>query len=390
MSERARGRPQRSRDRAGMTLIEVLIAIVVFALVIVGALSYLQAQTRAFYRGSDRLVALQNLRFVAHRMETDVQTAGTHLVFGQPPLVYAGSDVLAFNADYATNVPNDPFAVFYDPGVPTGQVSVLAASLTIPNTSFVYGDTVYSDPQSGIRSAAELLVFYFESDTSTARTDDYRLMRQVNAGAPEVVARDLLAYPGRPFFQYLEDTAPGVDTVPASALPLTHAAAIHSGPADTGAVRRIDQVRGVRVNVRGTNGLEADLEHQADLSRVIAMHNVATKVLGTCGGTPILGSVGFSAALKTSGSDDYIEVSWSPATDESGGEQDVIRYVIWRRTGSDPVWGDPHVSLAAGQASYSWDDYGVTSGESYQYAVAVQDCTPRLSTRTLSTSITVP
>lgn len=378
------------QNRRGMTLLEVLIAITVFTIVIAGAMSYLQAQTKAFYKGSDRMVTLQNLRFATHRLETDVQTAGTNLVFGQPAVVYAGADAVAFNADYASNVPSDASAVFYDPGVPSGQVSGLASSLVVPTSSFTYGDTLYRDPRSGIPSSAELITFFFEADTSTARPDDFILKRKVNAAKPEVVARHLLPMTGKPFFQYLVDTAPGIDTVSSGSLPLGHTAKVHGGPSDTAAVAAIDRVRGLVVNIRATNGLSGDLEYTSELSRTIAMPNVDTRVLASCGGAPLLGSLGFVATQKTQAGNDYIQVSWNAATDEVGGEQDILRYVIWRRTGSVPAWGDPYLSIPAGLASYQYDDFDVKSGESYQYSVAAQDCTPRLSSQVLSTSVNVP
>ena len=373
-----------------MTLLEVLIVIAVFAILIAGALSYLQAQTRAFYKGSDRMMTLQNLRFATHRLETDVQTAGTNLVFGQPAIVYGDTDVVAINADYATNVPSDAFAVFYDPGVPAGQVSALATPVVLPNSAFTYGDTLYRDPRSGVPSTAELLTFYFEADTSTSRPDDYALFRKVNAGKPEVVARNLLQIPGKPFFDYLMDTAPGIDTVAAGLLPLSHTVPIHGSPADTGSAALVDRVRGIAVNLKATNGLLGDLERTSELSRVIGMPNVNTKVLPSCGGTPILGSIGLTAQLQTPAGAKYLQVTWSAATDEAGGEQDVLRYVVWRRTGSNPEWGDPYLSIPAGLPSYQYDDHNVSPGESYQYAVAAQDCTPRLSSQVLSTSVTVP
>ncbi len=379
-----------ARDRSGMSLIEVLVVVAVFAIVIAGALGYLQAQTRAFYQGSDQMMTLQNLRFAVHRMEMDIQTAGTNLVSGQPSMVYAGDDVVAFNADYATNVASDAFAVFYDPGVPPGQVSVLATSITVPNTSFTYGDTAFADLRSGTPSNAELLMFYFVDDTSTARTDDYMLLRRVNAAPAEVVARNLLAFSGKPFFEYLELSGGGVGTVPAADLPLQHSLKVHGQAADSGSAARIDQIRGVRINLQGTNGLSGDLEHLSEVSRTISMPNVATRVLQICGSEPVLGAVNLSPTHKISAGDDIVEVKWDAATDETGGETDVLRYVLWRRSSSETEWGDPHVSIPAGKSNYTFDDTDVVSGETYRYALAAQDCTPRLSQRVTSGTVSIP
>ncbi len=40
---------------------------------------------------------------------------GTNLVAGQPEVVYAAGNVVAFNSDYATRTLVDPFSVFFDP-----------------------------------------------------------------------------------------------------------------------------------------------------------------------------------------------------------------------------------------------------------------------------------
>ncbi len=45
------------------------------------------------------------------------------------------------------------------------------------------------------------------------------------------------------------------------------------------------------------------------------------------------------------------------------------------------MWTDPLTSVAAGQANYTYDDNsGFQSGASYEYRLAAQDCSPKLST----------
>jgi prepilin-type N-terminal cleavage/methylation domain-containing protein len=321
-----------------MTLLEMLVALVVFGVVVGGAFSFLRYQSRGYRFGAEQMDALQNLRFAANALELDLRTAGSNVPDEQPYIIYAGSDVVAFNADYATNVENDVWAVYYDRDSPTGSVMALtkARRITIPTTSFGYPDTSYRALGGLTNSPAETIVFYFESNATTSRTDDYILYKQVNADPAEVVSRNLLQTPGEPFFEYSWIRNPPsspvfIEEVPAGVLPLTHSEAIHGSTADTAAAARIDSLRGVRVNL-----------------------------------------------------------SWPQAVDEAGGESDVTRYVIWRRQAAQPDWGDPYLSIPSGQPTYTYQDLNVTSGEQYYYGIAVQDCTPTLSTQESSALVTVP
>src|SRR2546421_486100 len=105
------------RPAAGFTLVELLVALVVFSAVMAGALGFLRSQGRAMSLGSDRMNAVQNLQFALSTMQQRLRAAGGNVPDAQPAIIYAGRNVVAFNADYATNLPNDPFAVYYDPDV---------------------------------------------------------------------------------------------------------------------------------------------------------------------------------------------------------------------------------------------------------------------------------
>ena len=98
----------------------------------------------------------------------------------------------------------------------------------------------------------------------------------------------------------------------------------------------------------------------------------------TCGDEPILGSVGFAATVVVVGGQSQVQLTWLPAMDESSGEKDVLRYVIYRSTGMGGIT-DPLLSIPAGQASYTYLDATVSPGVTYYYSMAAQDCTPALS-----------
>jgi hypothetical protein len=247
---------------------------------------------------------------------------------------------------------------------------------------------------AGLNSPAETIIYFFVSDSTTTRTDDYILFRQVNQQAPELVARNLLHTGSRDFFRYFRRKTPlnapaYVDTVPTSQLPMRHSVAWHGSPADTGASGRVDSLRGVELNFTVTNGKSGTDERTLSLSRTIRFPNAGLAVRRTCGDAPILG-VGLAAAGLVIGGNPAVQLTWSPATDEQAGEKDVELYVIWRRVLGDPEWGTPYLSIPAGQASYIYQDVDVTSGTTYEYALAAQDCTPLASVLTQSAPVLVP
>lgn len=332
-------------SRAGMTLIELLVALTIFGLVISASLGFMAQQNTAFQDATLRLVALRNLRYAASTMSQDLETLGTNVPDGQPAFYYGDEDVITFSADYATNIENDPFSVFYDPDAPAGQVRAPSGSFSIPNASVSFADTVY-ESAPGVPSPAEVITFFVAADTSTSRSDDYILFRKVNSYPPEAVARKLLHQGSEPFFSYqrLADDGSGVivlQEVADTLIPIHHSAKIHLSTADTGRSALADSVRAVQLRFRATNGLEGDEEETVDLTRLIGLPNAGFGMLATCGSPPLLG-VGLSRNLVSLGTGEpAVNLTWNPAVDEAGGEADVVRYVIFRRIVGEPTWATP-------------------------------------------------
>ena len=381
--------------RGGFTLLELVISILIYGIVLAAGIGFVATQNTLFHKGLDRMTSLQNLRYAIGIMEVDIPTLGTNVPATQPTLVYADTTVLAFSADYASNVANDYSAVYINIGAPAGEVSVPTSAMTIPNSSFTWPDTLYTTT-GGSRSPAELLVFWMEPDTLTSRTDDWVLWRQINNKAPEPLTRNLLPPTTGTFFRFFKRTdyasqAATIDSIPEVALPVRHSARFHATPSDTGASARADSIRAVRVSFRSTNGLAGDNERIVEASRLIDMPNAGFGQTQTCGDEPIFGQT-FTAALQNIVGGGYqAALSWNAATDETSGETDVVRYVIYRQ--STPIgadWGDPFLSIPAGNASYTYQDQTVELSTTYQYAIAAQDCTPTLSTLTTSGLIAVP
>jgi len=372
------------RDERGMTLVELLVALLIASLLVSTALAFVKQQGQAFSFGTGRMSVLQSHRFVLDALERDLRTVGSGVPAKQPFLVYADSLVLAFNADFVSRDTGDVFAVYIDEDAPVNAVQALtrARRFRLPGTGFTYPDTSYSERSTN--SPAETIILYFERDTTTARTDDWVLFRQANDQPPGVVGRGLLASPGRRFFEYSQlvesDTAASrIDPVPVTWLPLAHSVNAHRTPADTGRAARIDRLRGVRVNFVASNGDTGAREQKRAVSRLIRFPNAGMANLQTCGEAPQFGATLSAARVTLPSGERVVRLAWGQAGDENSGERDVVRYVVWRKTVAAADWGDPYLSIPAGQSTYSYTDSDVQLGTTYYYAVAAQDCTPSIS-----------
>jgi prepilin-type N-terminal cleavage/methylation domain-containing protein len=250
-------REARMRTRHGFTLLELLLALVVMVTVLGGALSFLVSQSRMFRRGGDAMAVLQNLSFGADNLHSQLRTAGANTADDQPPVVYAGPNAFAFNADYVSNDRADFSAVYIDPDAPSEQVEGLLAArqIEIPGSTpaFMYPAVDYGN-DGGINTPAETIVLFFTPDGETARGDDFLLMRQVNDQPPEVLIRRVLRDSvDLPFFRYYKQRVPPgngqvpvLSLLPPAELPLAHGVPIHGTAGD--AASAIDSLRAVLVS----------------------------------------------------------------------------------------------------------------------------------------------
>ena len=383
-----------SQRRGGFSLVELLVALTVFGIVVTITVAFVARQNTVFQSSIDRVTTLRNLRYAVTTLTRDLETLGTNVPDGQPSLFYGDDDAVAFAADHSTNVASDPFAVFYDPHAPTGQVRAPSGSFSIPNSAVSWPDTAF-EQSAGISSPAEVITFFFRQDSTTTRSDDWILYRKVNATSPELVARNLLQTGSEPFFSFerlADDSGGGNMLAPVadSLIPIHHSETVHLSAGDTARSALADSVRAVRVQLSSTNGLAGDEEIIVSLDRLIPLPNAGLGQLATCGSAPLLGaSLNAVPGLSSNGQVAGL-LSWSPATDETGGEADVVRYVIWRREAGATSWGDPFLAIPAGASSYTYEDETVESGTTYQYALAAQDCTPTLSSLAQSAAVIVP
>jgi prepilin-type N-terminal cleavage/methylation domain-containing protein len=384
-------------NRRGMTLIEMMIALIVFSLVLATSLSFISKQSKGFDKSASDMGMLQNLSFANQLLDQELRLAGANTPYKQPAVVYAGTTAFIYNADYASNT-DSLYAVYYNPGLPNSQVSALQAAdkfaLPCTNPSFSYPDSNYwTNGSSTVNSPAETIEWCFSPDASTSDASDYVLVRQVNNNTPETVIRNIYQTSGKQFFRYYYKRIPAsgassatLDTVPAAWMPVKHTQFIHGSQADTGVAARVDSLAMVEVNFTVTNGLSGTSQRSRAINFMVPLPNNGIKQITSCGSPPLFTSAIAATWVPVSG-DWELHLTWTPSLDENSGEKDVTGYVIWRRQVGMTTWGNPIASVPAGVSSPVYADT-VTSGTSpaYQYAVAAQDCSPSLSTQQVVTA----
>lgn len=392
----------RESPAAGFTLVELMVALVMLSLVMGATITLLRSQTRTFRISGERLELTQNLRYAVSTVDRALRTAGSGVANQQPMFIYGGTDVVAFNANH-THENQDRCAVNVNPDAPAGSFEIMpvASAYILPNTAFTYPSMTYTSTTC----LAETIVFYFRPDSSTtAVANDFVLMQRVNAMPAELVAKNIMAYPGRPFFEYF--VHPRSLIVPPAArdslviagvagsgivLPIRHSVAIHGSPADTAGDPSnsylADSVKAVRFNLRVSNGLTGAEERVRDVATVVSLPNNGLVQLKDCGTSPLLNGA-LAVTPNVAGNPPSVSLQWPASFDEAAGETDVNQYNIYRRELAEPSFGSTLMTIPAGQPTpYVFDDNGVEPGIDYVYAVGAQDCTPSESARLVSATV---
>lgn len=377
--------------RSGLTLIEMMIAIVLFTLVFGIAVPFFRVQGRSVAAAAGRLDAMQNARYAQNAIDRDLRIAGTGVMSSQPLIVQAGANAITFNGDLVTTDSADPAAVYYDPSVDSSLTMGMttAGQVSLPLSAISYPETTYT--AQGLPSTAETISYWVVADSAAALPNEYSLYRRVNNGTPRLITRNVLIPPGTAFFQYFtyDSATSRLDSIPTADLPLFHSAAIHGSAADTGSAARVDLIRDVRVYVSGV--YRDPRTNAATVRTVVGSTNIVNAGMlhhDQCGDPPASvtnTAVTYYAAPPAVQA--YVEVSWNASPDQDTGEKDVARYMIFRRATGSSQWGSPIGSLAASRADYTYD-VSADSG-SWDYGVVAQDCTPANSALT-SASVIVP
>jgi len=383
---------QRTRrgSEAGFSLVELLVTLIVLSMIMGTTVMFFQSQNKSFIKGGEKMDLLQNARYSVSQVERLVRTLGAGVTGQQPMLVFGADNVIAFNTDYTeVDTTNYRWAVNWNPSVATrmaeawqvGDATVIPNSspaYTYPAQTFVLGN--------GATSPAETKIFWFAPDSSTTRSDDYILWERTNAGTEEYIARNILAYPGRPFLEYFlaRRLSSGADTVlvaSGSLLPLKRLVLTSSfTSADTANAVRPDSVRAIRINIRVTNGKTGSEERTRDFSQVIQVPNNGLPSPNVCGRSPFAPAT-FAAVQDTVPGSGTIILNWTRSPDHGNGEYDVRQYVLYQRDDTATVWTDPLMMVRADTTTaYSVTIAGLLTGTAYDFGIAAQDCTPSQST----------
>ena len=96
-------RASRGSGRAGFSLVELLVTLVVLSMIMGTTVMFFQSQNKAFITGSEKIDLFQNARYAISQTERIIRTMGAGVTGQQPMLVYGGNDVVAFNTDYTEN-----------------------------------------------------------------------------------------------------------------------------------------------------------------------------------------------------------------------------------------------------------------------------------------------
>jgi len=387
--------------RAGFTLVEVMIAMVVLGFVMGAAISVFRSQSTNFRVGGQRLELEQNLRYAAGTLDRVVRTAGAGTTSSQPMVVYADTMTVAVNADYTDSV-TPTNAVYFNPDAPPGSFTALpvGSAYTLPNTTFTYPSMTYLDI-NGTPGAAETIVIYFRADSSTTDPNDYVMMMRVNALPAELIARNIYKIPNTPFLRYyVHQTTLAVPPAtrdsnivcPSAACvgSIRHTVALHNSAADTNGTGSAlaDSIKAIQINVRVTNGLTGADQRFRDLTSASRLPNNGLIQLRTCGAVPLLAGPLTVVSSPAGGlwpqSGDTLR--WPASADEAGGERDIQNYNIYRRIPPAVTW-DIVSSMPANQPSYTYFDGNVVVGTVYDYAVGASDCTPNESPLIIRTTV---
>ncbi len=382
--------PRRTNRAAGFSMMELLLAITVMTLVMGATFSLFRSQSQSFRANTARFDLVENARGAMEASERIIRTMGAGTPNNQPVLVYGANSVLAFNTDYIERDTVDlRWAAYFNSDAAAEQAVTwqVAAATPIPNSSpsYTYPPVTYR-LGNGSDSPAETYIFYFEADASTARSDDYIFWQQVNAGAPEMVARNILAHPsGKPFFEYLMQrqlsTGDTLQVVPTAQMPLIRRLLVSGlSAADSANYVRPDSVRAVRLYFRLTNGASGADERFRDIATTVEVPNNGIPLPTVCGRAPL--EPGTLTAIEPNPGDGVVRITWTASVDQESGEQDVTQYIIWRRLSTAASWEEPLLVVRAesGFASYTTDISGHLFSTAYTFGVAAQDCTPEEST----------
>jgi type II secretory pathway pseudopilin PulG len=377
------GRGARRRHRrAGFTLVEMMMAILLTVLVFAITIPFFRAQANALDNGAGKMDALQNSRYAQNAMDRELRLAGG--VTGQPVIVQAAPFSVTFNVDLVSRVLNDPNSTYYDPGADSLSTESWepGRAKNLPTTNKSYPPQLYNDA-NGVQSPAETISFMAYLDASSGRPDIYTLYRRVNDRDSTILARNLwIPVDTNYLFRfYKTDNTGAITMIPMASLPIYWDAA--NAPADS--------IRLVEMRVAS---LYRDVKKATDVIKTVyhktRLLNAGMLKERTCGSPP-LGPPSVTAQKDTNalGQITDINITWTRSLEELGGEMDVATYLVMRKLTVSVDWEVLGNLVANGSASYTYLDTNFKNG-TWVYGVVAQDCSPANSVVTSAANLTIP
>jgi prepilin-type N-terminal cleavage/methylation domain-containing protein len=358
--------------RRGFTLVELLVTFTIAGVVLGAMMAFFVGQVRSSRLADTRIEAVQRARFAAELLRREISLAGSGMPNAQPMVVFAGASDLVFSSDLASSTPGDRISLYVVPDAPVAETEGAdSATMMLPNGQTYplswYGGT------NGMSGPAETVHFGFVEESP----GEYALVRGVNGLAPDTLLRNLEKLGSNEFFSYEVFTPEGLRDIGSG--PVWHRAPIHGSPADTAISALADSVKLVhvrfKVRVQGRRSTETV---ERNFAMAVAMKNAGLVQNSSCGDPPQLGVV---PAVTFRDVPPRVDITWAPAADERGGEEDVFQYTLYRRkvteTREEPI---ATVPPDAAVATYLYTDTDVEPGETYIYWLGATDCTPAQST----------
>ena len=383
--------------RRGFTLAEMIMATTMLGLFGASAITFYLRSVRSVTQTAGRNDAQQNASYALNYLDHDVRIAGTGLAPGQPLLLEASGQALAFNGDLVTtDTSSTSSGSYYDPSIADTVALAWQASRagSLPLSSVAYPESTYyaSGGSSGPLANAETIQFWVQPDSTSPYPKRYLLMKRVNNNAPSIVASNIyLPTATSPIFQYWQanpNQTPGGGNnvnallpVASTTLPLYHVLN------DTAQQNKLNTIKEIRVSITSAYH---DPQRNVDILRTvneqIPMPNASAAQINQCGGSP--GAPAHVTATPSTGGKDTVGLSWPNSPDDGAGRNSVRMYLIYRKVHTDSIYVPMFSVTAAGSANYTWSDTQVILNKAYDYSVAARDCTPSLSSFVYATNVT--
>lgn len=394
----------------GFSLLEMMIALFVGALLILISYNVLVSQKKAGDAQNQIVSAQQNASIALESLEKELRLAGTNIddFDHQPVFIDAAPYQVIFDADVSTGI--------Y--GVPA--MSRHQAVMLHDGTSYFPGD--YPGENLGTmeryNNGAETIRYTLDRDgngvvntsdrySETQNPADYGLYREENGSRVDMIAYGLRGrenYPDgqlpQPLFKYWGDYA-GTGAVTLwgdgngdGQFSQAEIAAITAVPQN-----RLSKIVEVELNIEAESpnmeasyvGPHSTTAVERKYRSIVMTSKVRPRNVGTTGanlhacGDPPAAPTSLTGADTPRDAGESIKLMFAKSTDESAGEKDIEQYTVYRHEEGQVEWTCINAISPTGVATYTfYDDThtpagGPVTGTAYYYMATAWDCRPQES-----------